>query len=255
MNPVIVVEGFDLDNTMNWDELYQLLNQENLLETLRADGFDAVVLNFTDATDYVQRNSFVVVELIEQIRALLDPHRDIALVGGSMGALCGRYALAYMENHALEHGVRTYISFDGPQSGANIPLGIQYWLDFFSDLSTDAAFLLSRLDTPAARQLLVYHHTTPPGTTGESDPLRAAMLADFAAVGGYPAEPRKVAVANGSGEQAGQGFAAGDQIIRYEYSSLLVDITGNVWAVPDAASQIIFDGSRPLSFSRPISCP
>jgi hypothetical protein len=242
-NPVIVVEGFDLDNTMNWDELYQLLNQENLLETLRSLGFDAIVLNFTDATDYVQKNSFVVVELIEQVRALLSPHHDIALVGGSMGALCARYALAYMENQNLPHGVRTYISFDGPQSGANIPLGVQYWLDFFSDLSTDAAFLLSRLDTPAARQLLVYHHTTPPGATGESDPLRAGMLADFAAEGGYPTQPRKVAVANGSGEQANQGFAAGDQIIRYEYSSLFIGITGNVWAVPDAASHMIFNGN------------
>jgi len=242
VNPVIVVEGFDLDNTMNWDELYQLLNQENLLENLRSRGFDAVVLNFADATDYVQKNSFVVVELIEQIRALLAPHHDIALIGGSMGALCARYALAYMEDQALEHDVRTYISFDGPQAGANIPLGVQYWLDFFSDLSADAASLLSRLDTPAARQLLVYHHTTPPGTTGESDPLRAAMLADFAAAGGYPTQPRKVAVANGSGAQAGQGFSAGDQIIRYEYSTFLISIRGNVWAVPDAASHTIFDG-------------
>jgi hypothetical protein len=243
VNPIIVVEGFDLDNTMNWDELYQLLNQENLLETLRSRGFDAVILNFTDATDYVQKNSFVVVELIDEIRGLLSPYHDIALVGGSMGALCARYALAYMETASLPHGVRTFISFDGPQAGANIPLGIQYWLDFFSDLSTDAAFLLSRLDTPAARQLLVYHHTTPPGATGESDPLRAAMMADIAAAGSYPMLPRKVAVANGSGARAGQGFSAGDQIIRYEYSSLLIGITGNVWAVPDALSRTIFNGN------------
>ena len=34
----------------------------------------------------------------------------------------------------------------------------------------------------------------------------------------------------------GQGFNAGDQIIRWEYTSFLVDITGDVWAVPDASS-------------------
>ncbi len=248
-NPIVVVEGFDLDNTMNWDELYNLLNQQNLLEALRAEGFDAIVLNFTDATDYVQKNSFVVVELVEEIEALLDPYRDIALVGGSMGGLCSRYALAYMEHNALSHRVRTFISFDGPQKGANIPLGIQYWLDFFSGLSTDASYLLSRLDTPAARQMLLYHHTTPPGTTGESDPLRAAMLSDFAAVGSYPALPRKVAMANGSGTRAGQGFSPGSQIIDYEYTGFLVSITGNVWAVPDAASQIILDGRIRILFS------
>src|SRR5262249_11088560 len=46
-NPAVVVEGFDLDNTMNWDELYTLLNAQNLLEDLRADGYDCIVLNFT----------------------------------------------------------------------------------------------------------------------------------------------------------------------------------------------------------------
>jgi hypothetical protein len=241
-NPVVVVEGFDLDNTMNWDELYQLLNQENLIETLRADGFDAVVLNFADATDHIQKNSFVVVELLQQVRSVLDAYHDIALVGGSMGALCGRYALAYMESQAIDHGVRTFVSFDGPHGGANIPLGIQYWLDFFSDLSADAALLLSFLDTPAARQMLVYHHTTPPGPTGESDPLRADMLADFSSVGSYPSLPRKVAFANGSGYGEHQGFLPGDQIIDYEYSGVLISIVGNVWAVPDAANQTIFDG-------------
>jgi hypothetical protein len=241
-NPVIVVEGFDLDNTMNWDELYQLLNEQNLIETMRANGFDAVVLNFADATDYIQRNSFVLTELIEQVQLELDSHRDIAIVGASMGGLCARYALAYMETNAIDHRVRTFIAFDSPQNGANIPLGVQYWLDFFKDLSVDAEFLLSRLDTPAARQLLVYHHTTPPGATGQSDPLRAQLDSDLAALGDYPANVRNVAVANGSGTQTGQGFAAGEKIIDYEYSSFLVDIVGNVWAVPDGPNQTIFDG-------------
>ena len=250
-NPVVVIEGFDLDNTMNWDELYQLLNQENLIETLRAKGFDAVVLNFSDATDYVQRNSFAVVDLLEKVETYLDSYRDIALIGASMGGLCGRYALAYMETNGSGHSVRTFISFDGPQSGANIPLGVQYWLDFFSEMSDAAAVLLGQLDTPAARQMLVYHHTIPPGMTGESDPLRAGMLADFAAVGGYPAGVRNVAIANGSGSGADQGFAPGDQIIDYEYTSFLVDITGNVWAVPDVSSHMIFDGLIDIILTQP----
>lgn len=241
-NPVVVVEGFDLDNNMNWDELYGFLNQENLIETIRTIGFDAVVLNFTDATDYIQKNSFVVVELIQQIKSAIGPQADFVLVGASMGGLTCRYALAYMETHGLDHQVRTFISFDTPNNGANIPLGIQYWVMFFADLSTDAADMQDKLNRPAARQMLVYHYTDPPGTTGESDPLRADLLADFAAVGEYPSSCRKVAVANGSGIQVDQGFAAGAQIIDYEYSSLLVDIVGNVWAVPDGNSQTIFDG-------------
>lgn len=241
-NPVIVVEGFDLDNTMDWEELYALLNQQGLVETLRADGYDAVVLNFTDATDYIQRNSFAVVELIHEVKAAVGPLADLAIVGPSMGGLCARYALAYMETHAMNHGMRTYLSFDSPHTGANIPLGIQYWMLFFSGQSESAAFMLSCLNTPAARQMLVYHLTDPPGATGEPDPLRAEFLADLAAVGDWPTSLRKVAVANGSGAAVDQGFAPGDQIIFYEYNSFLVDIRGNVWALPDMTSHIILEG-------------
>lgn len=241
-NPIVVVEGFDINNDMNWNELYQFLNQEDLIETIRTIGFDAVVLNFAESTDYLQRNAFVVVELLQQIQAAIDPAADYAIAGASMGGLCVRYALAYMETHGLDHRARTFISFDTPHNGANIPLGIQYWLAFFYDLSEDAANNLERLDSPAARQMLVYHRTDPPGSTGESDPLRADFLADLAAVGDWPSQPRMVAVANGSGLGSDQGFAAGDQIIDYEYNDLLVTITGNVWSVPDATSQMIFDG-------------
>jgi len=241
-DPVIVLEGFDYDNSMNWDELYALLNREQLLETLRARGYDAVVMNFTDAVAPIQRNAFVAAELIRQVQAAIPPDTDIALAGASMGGLIGRYALAHMETNGLPHRIRTFIAFDSPQDGAAIPLGIQYWLSFFADDSPEAAALLAALDTPGARQMLAYHHTDPPGATGESDPLRDALILELAALGDYPTGPRLVAIANGSGSRAGQGFAPGDQIIRWEYSSFLVDIVGNVWAVPDQTSRLIFRG-------------
>jgi hypothetical protein len=241
-NPVLVIEGFDLDNTMNWEELYQSLNQEGLIETLRTQGYDAVVLNFTEATDYIQRNAFVVVELIQEVNSRIDPGTDLVVIGASMGGLCGRYALTYMEDNDLEHNTRTYISFDSPHKGANIPLGIQYWVKLFSIESEDAAFLLERLSTPAARQMLVYFYTDPPGATGESDPLFGQFQTDLASIGSFPTDLRKVAVANGSGYMADQGFDPAEQIIQYEYNSFLVDIVGNVWAVPDNTYHIIFDG-------------
>ena len=248
VNPAVVVEGFDLDNSMNWDELYALLNQENLLEDLRADGYDAVVLNFTDATEYLQRNAFVLVELLQELRATLGPEKSLALAGASMGGLVGRYALAYLETHALPDPVRTFLSLDVPHLGADIPLGIQYWVKFFSGQSADAAYLLSRLDRPAARQMLLYHYTDPPAAPGP-DPLRATFATDLAAIGDWPSQPRRVAIANGSDNATGQGFAPGAQIIRWSYSSLLVDILGNVWAVPNLTSTKIFDGRIRILFS------
>ncbi len=240
--PVVVLEGFDPENTMNWDELYALLNRENLLENLRAMGFDAVILNYANGADYVQRNAFVAVELIREIEGMIAPGKTMALVGASMGGLVGRYALAYMEANGIPHDVRTFISFDGPHAGADVPLGMQYWLWFFSSDSQDAAAYLADLDTPAARQMLVYHYTDPPGGTGSADPLRASLLGDMAAVGGYPTALRKVAIANGSGDRVNQGFVPGAEIIQWEYSSFVVSFIGDSWAVPDGAAQTIFHG-------------
>ena len=45
------------------------MNRENLLEDLRIDGFDAVVLDFTEATEPIQRNAFVLTELLAQVSA------------------------------------------------------------------------------------------------------------------------------------------------------------------------------------------
>jgi hypothetical protein len=250
-DPVVVIEGFDLDDSMGWDVLYALLNQENLLEDLRAQGRDAVILNFASATDPIQRNAYLVVKLLQMVQAAIAPGREFPLVGASMGGLVGRYALSYMEHEALPHNVGTFVSFDAPQRGADIPLGLQYWLDFFQGESQEAAYLLSRLDTPAARQLLLYHHTSPPSSAGVSDPLRDVLVAELAALGDYPAQPRLVAVANGSGFGANQGFAAGAQVVRWEYASFLVDITGNIWAVPDGSSQLIFDGEIDLIWPLP----
>jgi hypothetical protein len=242
VNPVVVVEGFDLDDTLDWDELYEMLDQESLIETLRSRGFDTVVLDFTAATDYIQRNAFVLVELIQQVRAITGPGASMVVAGASMGGLVGRHALAYMEQNGLTHGVRNFVSFDAPQRGANIPLGVQQWVDFFASQSAEAAFLRDRLNTPGARQMLVYHFATPPSSTGQPDPLRAALLADLAALGDYPVIPRKVAFANGSGTAANQGYAPGDQLVSWNHDTALLDLIGNVWAVPDGGTGQILQG-------------
>lgn len=251
-NPVVIVEGFDLDNSMDWPVLYDLLNQQNMLEELNAEGFDAVVLDFTEATEPIQRNAFVLTELLAQVNNTTPVGKTSVVIGASMGGLVSRYALTWLESQTIDHQVRTYVSFDSPHGGANIPLGLQHWLDFFQGDSVDAAFLLSRLDTPAARQMLLHHHQSTSSASAQADPARAVWLADMAGTGDWPQVPRLVSVANGSGTGLGQGFAPGAQIISYEYRSLLVDIDGNVWAVPDLnGTATIFDGEQNLIWPLP----
>ena len=65
------------------------------------------------------------------------------------------------------------------------------------------------LNTPAARQMLAYHFTSI-RRRRTPRPIRCARrsIADLAAVGDYPAQPRLVAFANGSGHRAGPGLRA-----------------------------------------------
>lgn len=241
-NPVLVVEGFDLDNSMDWDELYTLLNQEALVESLLADGYDAVVLDFADATDYIQRNAFVFTALLAQLEAAIDPGQTVPVVGASMGGLVARYGLAWLESNAIPHRVRTFISFDAPQRGANIPLGLQHWVQFYAGQSAGAAEFRDILNSPAARQMLVYHFGSTAGATAAPDPLRTQLLADLALVNDYPATPRLVAFANGAGHGAGQGYAPGAQLIDYDFNNGILLLRGDVWAVPAGGPAPIFAG-------------
>ncbi len=240
--PVLLCEGFDMDNTMFWDELYELGNQQELVETLRQQGFDMVVLNFSESTDYIQRNGLLLATLLEQVNSVLPAGERYPLIGASMGGLVSRYALAWLEQQGIDPLVRTFLSFDSPQAGANIPLSIQHWLDFFAEEVEEAAHFRSRLQTPAARQMLLVMAEEPPNTEPAADPLRQVLLNELAALGNYPTGPRLVAVTNGSGTSLHQGFAAGEQLIRYEYRSWLVDIDGNCWSLGDQTPQTVFRG-------------
>jgi hypothetical protein len=245
-DPVVIPEGFDFDNAMNADELYTLLNQEALAESLAARGLDVVILNFTEATDDLRRNAQVLVALLQQLEQA-NPGGTMAMVGPSMGGLLGRYALAWLETQGIGHRIRAFFSFDAPHGGANIPLGVQHWTDFFAARSADAAWLRDRLNTPGARQMLVVHFTVPQGTPA-ADPMRADWVAALASVGDWPAVPRLYGVTNGSSTGQNQGFAPGTKIVDYVYDTPLLKLVGNVWALPDQSSLRVFEGLERVFF-------
>ncbi|MFP4472173.1 MAG: esterase/lipase family protein, partial [Bacteroidales bacterium] len=242
VQPVVICEGIDFEDNYGWDALYTLFNQQNMLEDLRAQGFDAVVLNFHEPMTHIQRNAMLMTKLLQMVNDSLATPTQLIVVGPSMGGLVSRYALTYMEHNNLEHNAGLYISFETPHLGANMPLGLQYEIFFFKDLDANVQMLLDVLDEPAPRQMLVYHYTDPPSATAGSDPLFEQFQTDIANIGGYPQNLRKIALSNGRGDAIGQPFNAGDQVIEYDYSSILATVKGNVWAVEDNASGQIFEG-------------
>lgn len=261
--PLVFVEGVDFGEThyptrngdFGWCALWgsqndylPLKNMPTFLNALLAQGYDIILLDFDDGADYIQRNSFVLIELLETIKANPPPTSGVlqqtVVIGASMGGQVAKYALGYMEQNNMPTCAREYISFDSPQKGANISLGLQYLLDFFgnsfpSPLNAKFNDILEKsLNRPAAKQLLVYHYGNPSysgiNTPNDAPLLHSQFYSEVTSLG-YPKRSRTVAIANGSNIRATQGYNAGDKVFEWEWNpiacGLINIITGNVWAV------------------------
>ncbi len=247
--PVIIVDGFDPGDTRDIAGLWDIANQQNMVDNLRAEGYDFVITNFYGGDDYIQRNAMLVVKLIQDINTrmtaagTMKPANQIVVIGPSMGGLITRYAIRYLEENNIPHNVRNWISFDSPQKGADIPLGLQHWVRFFAQEADveSAQEALTSLSGPAAKQMLIYHYTATSGNTANSNGLFTSFYNEINAMG-FPEQTRIVSIINGSGYGNGQPYNPGDQVIYYHYRSWVVDLDGNVWAVPNQSNIRIFNG-------------
>ncbi len=223
--PIIVLDGFDPGDSRDISGLYASLSfdGDNLADILRDEGYDIVVLNAplytTDGKnidgggDYIQRNAMVLIALIEQLNATKVGDNKLVVLGPSMGGLIARYGLAYMENNGLDSQTRLYLSFDSPHRGANIPISLQYLINYFAEQVGDATaqqVVAQLLNSPAAKEMLVDHllgHLLA-GSTFEQDPtkvlpigapgFRDAFQAELDALG-FPTNVRNVTMINGDG--------------------------------------------------------
>ena len=80
--PVVFVEGFDpyYDDPAKrrtWEDIYDILLQQNFISQLRARGYDAVIMKLDNATDYVQRNAFALEHLLAQLEVHLGRETDV----------------------------------------------------------------------------------------------------------------------------------------------------------------------------------
>ncbi|MCK7590197.1 T9SS type A sorting domain-containing protein [Subsaxibacter sp. CAU 1640] len=248
--PIFFVDGFDPNDSRDIPLMYSLLNfgdpVMNLGDLIRDEGFDLVVLNFeasylspTDGTteilggaDYIQRNAFTMVELINTINGMKTGTEQNVVIGPSMGGLISRYALRYMEQNSLDHDTRLYISFDAPHRGANVPIGIQYLFNYMVNGDpgiTEAEPLVSGLlNSAAAKQMLIDHYLghvdaggveqdnsthTPKGAPN----FRNAFQTELDAMG-FPQNVRNVAITNGSGTGQMSG-SPGLQLINHTFDT------------------------------------
>ena len=244
--PIILIDGFDPGDSRGIESMYSLLDYqggtENLADEARDLGYDVVLLNFPvyqrangdiidGGADYIQRNAFILIELINRINDEKVGNEELVIIGPSMGGLISRYALKYMENENIEHETRLWLSFDSPHLGANIAIGFQHLMNYVAygplgDVTLQEAIdLLFR--NPAAKQMLLDHidgHLLP-GDPVEFDPtivlptgapnFRTVFQNELNTLG-FPQQTRNIAISNGSGNSTTTG-TPGMNVIDFEF--------------------------------------
>ncbi len=249
-NPIIVIDGIDPGDSRDIPSLYASLSfdGQNLADILRDEGYDIVILNapfyttggkdIDGGSDYIQRNAMVLIALIQQLNADKVGDNELVVFGPSMGGLIARYALSYMEDNSLDSETRLYISFDSPHRGANIPISLQYLINYFAEQVGDATaqqIVDQLLNSPAAKEMLVDHllgHLLE-GSTYEQDPTKVLPLgapdfrnefqAELDALG-FPTNVRNVTIVNGNDN----GTTTGSPGITIVDTNLTIDATTDV---------------------------
>jgi hypothetical protein len=216
--PIIFVDGFDPGNKQHYEKIWdEYLNKEyidingakNLGNELLAAGYDIIILDQVKTKPYnsggagqIENNGLVLAKLLEVIYTnysgtLTD---EAIVVGASMGGLVARFGLAWMEANYKPHHTKLFVSFDSPQNGASIPMGLQQLLDNFIQngiLAASQSVRNSAHYSIAAKQMLLNHSSSNSETT-QAHPFRAQFLSNLAAVGNWPQNLRKVAINNGN---------------------------------------------------------
>ena len=231
--PLIIIEGFDPENSFNYLGLINSIGPGGLNipintatgltlnQAIENEDYDLVFVDFVNSTDYIQRNAYMVEEVIRQINQLKVGNEKNAVLGMSMGGLVGRYALRDMEINGETHETKLYISHDSPHQGANVPLAAQALVRhlvgeqislpvFFSLFSVPIADLEDNVDglsdgfallqSPAAQQMLIYQlQGTGAGIAINNSSLNSSFLNEYKNMG-YPIQDniRNIAIANGS---------------------------------------------------------
>lgn len=195
-------------------------NYPTYFEQLYDLGYDLILIDFQDGATFIQQNALVVQELIREVNHRKDANgvtEPNIVIGASMGGLVARMALVQMEANGENHCTGTFVSFDSPQKGATIPMGIQAgaWFLWASETFQDLWLSLNR---PATHQLLIDHFgdaeqsgrvekvkwasSSPEGPIldvpdGDYTCLRTAFLAELDAMG-YPERTRNLGISCGS---------------------------------------------------------
>jgi hypothetical protein len=250
LKPFLICEGFDPIGSVDAAYVRNSHVGQNFCEALRIKGYDVIVLNLNNNALAIEKNADLFIALINAINAELatnNSYHRLNVLGVSMGGLIIRYALAKMETQGLDHRVDNYISFDSPQLGANVPLGLQQMLYTYLGPLIDIAewnAILEKLDSKGLRdkmeslsmQILGANiHDLADFTAAfemsacymKENVLRSNFLTNLANVGSFPHKCRNIAISLGT-NTGNQGYGEGTKLLGLNQTFTLVNETVNL---------------------------
>ncbi|WP_159767083.1 esterase/lipase family protein [Streptomyces sp. HM190] len=210
--PVVLADGFNSGRSnLTW--LYTGLDGGAfpLLSEMRRRGHTVILIGFEERSASILDNAQAAMAAVQRTIAQQLGDARLAVGGFSMGGLVTRYALAKMETMRMDHRTAVYFSYDTPHRGAVVPVGLQAFSHFIPVPNPFAR----QMNSPAARQMLWRHHNPETGDTAIA-PERTRFLNELSQVGGWPAIPRKLALANGRGDGTGPAIPPGETALKVE---------------------------------------
>lgn len=230
---LIVAEGYDvnhlipsvsdtkIDNFLEnyWNAEFGTINVpyniygSTLIQTLDANGYDIVYLDYNNGVDDIKRNAKLLEAAIDTINKHKENNEINVVMGISMGGLVARYALRDMELNNREHNAIKFISIDTPHKGANVPVGAQalvrqlqpfilltYVVEgmigkkLIDDIALQTILLLN---SPATKQLLTYY-VSPDFTYDNS--VHNTFYNEMESMG-FPRKCQIMAITDGAGNE------------------------------------------------------
>ena len=179
-----------------------LQRMPQLLNALRSQGYDLVLVDFYDGAEELSLNARLVEEVIRLCNAHKVGEEPLIVAGASMGGVISRYALRDMELNGEDPCARLWISFDAPHKGAHIPRALQEAIKFSIEHGGASAQLFRDrfLLRPAAQQLLDVQVFNDMSEFNDWYGLLDEM--------GYPTTCRKIAISNGLSNGEGLTYSS-----------------------------------------------
>jgi hypothetical protein len=233
--PFIVADGIDFLSNRTWKEILENLGGNDMISLLWDGDYDLVIADFAGGADYIQRNSYALIELIRSLRHDQNVNEIAGIVGPSMGGQIVRHALLYWEKYLKsdpaygDHKIALFVSADSPWNGANASPAVQGFARHYKESSPAMMQVDMSANSPAARQLLLNQIDGPGNQTPNIyNPSEHALKTEFDQelefLGSVPQDVGKIiAIADGAANGTTSNVAPGGLILGIDYE------TCNAW--------------------------